>query len=292
MAGTDPGTARIRPLGVADLDAAQCLSEEAGWNQLPWDWRIFLEMGDLFGVDGPGGALLATGATLAQGRDFGWISMIIVTSAARHRGIATQLVHHGIERLTARDLVPGLDATIAGRAVYARLGFQDTWPIARLVRPDASPQASASPRAAPELRLADAGDLVALADLDSRAFGTDRRALLTRLLERAPELAVVGGGGAGDLTGFLLARPGRTATQLGPVVAPDPSIALAMIEHALLRVTGPCLIDLVDLEPGLRVALEARGFVAQRRFTRMFYRRGEAFGDLQLAIAIAGPELG
>jgi len=71
MAGTDATALAIRSLGVADLDAAQRLSEEVAWNQLPWDWRIFLEMGDLFGVDGSGGALLATGATLPQGRDFG-----------------------------------------------------------------------------------------------------------------------------------------------------------------------------------------------------------------------------
>ena len=290
MAGIDAGAIAIRQLGITDLDAAQRLSEEVGWNQLPWDWRIFLEMGDLFGVDSSGCGLLATGATLPQGSDFGWISMIIVTAAARQRGIATQLVRHGIERLTARGLVPGLDATIAGRAVYARLGFQDTWPIARLARPDASLRASAVPRHRSELRRADPSDLAALADLDSRAFGTNRRALLARLLDRAPELAVVSG--AGDLAGFLLARPGRTATQLGPVVAPDSAIALAMIEHALLRATGPCLIDLVDLEPGLRVALEARGFVVQRRFTRMFHQRGEAFGNSRLAIAIAGPELG
>ena len=290
MAGTDATALAIRSLGVADLDAAQRLSEEVAWNQLPWDWRIFLEMGDLFGVDGSGGALLATGATLPQGRDFGWISMIIVTASARHRGIATQLVGHGVERLTARGLVPGLDATIDGRAVYSRFGFQDTWPIARLLRSDSSQQTSAAPHDGSQLRRAAGGDLAAIADLDSRAFGTDRRALLARLLEHEPELAVVSC--AGGLTGFLLARPGRTATQLGPLVAPDPEIALAMINHVLPRTTGACLIDLVDLQPGLRVALEARGFAVQRRFTRMFYRRDEAFGDPQLAVAIAGPELG
>jgi ribosomal protein S18 acetylase RimI-like enzyme len=290
MAATNDAAITIRTLGVADLNAAQRLSEEVGWNQLLWDWRIFLKMGDLFGVDGSDGALLATGATLPQGRDYGWISMIIVTAAARHRGIARQVVGHGIETLTARGLVPGLDATIAGRAVYSRLGFRDTWPIARLLRSDSSQQTSATPREGPQLRRADPGDLVAITDLDSRAFGTDRRALLARLLEREPELAVVGS--AGGLIGFLLARPGRTATQLGPLVAPDPQIALAMIDHVLPRTTGPCLIDLVDLQPELRVALEARGFAIQRRFSRMFYRRDEAFGDPQLAVAIAGPELG
>jgi hypothetical protein len=52
------------------------------------------------------------------------------------------------------------------------------------------------------------------------------------------------------------------------------------------------VLDLVDLRPGLRAALEARGFAAQRTFSRMMYRRAEAFGDPNFAIAIAGPELG
>ena len=47
----------IRPLGVADLDAVQNLSFEAGWNQVEADWRIFLELGHLYGVDGPAGTV-------------------------------------------------------------------------------------------------------------------------------------------------------------------------------------------------------------------------------------------
>jgi hypothetical protein len=65
-----------------------------------------------------------------------------------------------------------------------------------------------------------------------------------------------------------------------------------MIDYALARAPGPFIVDLVDLRPGLRAALEGRGFAAQRTFSRMLYRRTEAFGDPNFAIAIAGPELG
>lgn len=280
----------IRPLGVADLDAVQQLSFEAGWNQVEADWRIFLELGHLYGVDGPAGALRATGATLPLGREFGWISMIIVTAGARHRGLAAQLVLYGIEDLAAQGLVPGLDATPAGREVYARLGFRDTWPITRLVRPGTGRVQGAVGDIAPELRAAGLRDLDAVAALDHRAFGTERRAVIARLIERAPQLAVVGW--TPGSAGFLLGRFGHTATQLGPVVASEPAVALSMIDYAVARAPGPFVLDLVDLRPGLRAALEGRGFTAQRTFSRMVYRRAEPFGDPNFAIAIAGPELG
>jgi ribosomal protein S18 acetylase RimI-like enzyme len=280
----------IRPLGVADLEAAQNLSLEAGWNQVESDWRIFLELGHLFGIDGPDGALRATGATLPLGHEFGWISMIIVTAAVRQRGIAAQLVLHGLEDLASQGLVPGLDATPAGRAVYARLGFRDTWPVTRLVRPGTGRVRGVPDPIAPELRAATVSDLEAIAALDHRAFEAERRAVLARLIERAPQLAVVGW--TPGAAGFLLGRFGRTSTHLGPVVASEPSVALSMIDHALGRAPGPIVIDLVDLRPGLRAALEERGFAPQRTFSRMFYRRAEPFGDPNFAIAIAGPELG
>jgi len=280
----------IRPLGVADLDAVQQLSFEAGWNQVEADWRIFLERGHLYGVDGPAGAVHATGATLPLGAEFGWISMIIVTAGARHRGLAAQLVLYGIEDLAAQGLVPGLDATPAGREVYARLGFRDTWPITRLVRPGTGRVQGAVGDIAPELRAAGLRDLDAVAALDHRAFGTERRAVIARLIERAPQLAVVGW--TPGSAGFLLGRFGHTATQLGPVVASEPAVALAMVDYAVARAPGPFVLDLVDLRPGLRAALEGRGFTPQRTFRRMVYRRAEPFGDPNFAIAIAGPELG
>jgi ribosomal protein S18 acetylase RimI-like enzyme len=288
MATTD--AVEIAVLGAADLPAAQRLSDEAGWNQVEADWRIFLELGRLHGARGPDGRLLATGATLPLGRRFGWISMVIVTPAARQRGIARQIVLHCVEDLTAQGLVPGLDATPEGREVYGRLGFRDSWPITRLVRPGSGgPQRDPGP-VAPEIRAATLTDLGALAELDARAFGTDRRAVLSRLVERAPTLAMVGW--TPESAGFLLGRVGRAATHLGPLVASQPALALAMVDHAVRHSPGPLVIDLVDLRPGLRAALEERGFAQQRTFTRMLYRRSDAFGDSNFAIAVAGPELG
>jgi len=174
--------------------------------------------------------------------------------------------------------------------VYARLGFRDTWPITRLVRPGTGRVQGAVGDIAPELRAAGLRDLDAVAALDHRAFGTERRAVIARLIERAPQLAVVGW--TPGSAGFLLGRFGHTATQLGPVVASEPAVALSMIDYAVARAPGPFVLDLVDLRPGLRAALEGRGFAPLRTFSRMVYRRAEPFGDPNFSIAIAGPELG
>jgi ribosomal protein S18 acetylase RimI-like enzyme len=280
----------VRALGVGDLPAVQGLSEAVGWNQVAADWRTFVELGRLYGVAAPDGRLLASGATLPLGPAFGWISMVIVTPEVRQRGIARQLVLHCMEDLAGQGLVPGLDATPEGREVYGRLGFRDTWPITRLVRPGTGGPLPDAGAAAPEIRAAVARDLDAIAELDARAFGTVRRAVLARLIERSAGLAVVGW--TPESAGFMLARIGRVATQLGPVVASHPALALAMVDHAIARAPSPLVLDLVDLRPGLRVALEARGFAQQRTFSRMFYRRTEAYGDANFAVAVAGPELG
>ena len=65
MATIDPWPVRV--LGPTDLGAAGALAAEAGWNQVEADWRIFLELGHLMGVDVPGHEVVATAATLPLG---------------------------------------------------------------------------------------------------------------------------------------------------------------------------------------------------------------------------------
>src|SRR5690242_3487262 len=130
-----PDGLRLRRLREADIPRAMSLSQEAGWNQVAADWRIFLELGEGYGitVDGDARRLIATAAILPHGDRCGWISMVLVTAAHRRRGLARWLLQHCIAALSARRLVPLLDATPAGRAVYVGLGFEDCWDLRRLV---------------------------------------------------------------------------------------------------------------------------------------------------------------
>jgi ribosomal protein S18 acetylase RimI-like enzyme len=281
----------IRALGPGDLAGALQLSIEAGWNQVDADWRIFLEHGHLMGVDARGRGLVGTAATLPLGPELGWISMMLVGTPFRRRGIGRQLLGQCILDLAAQRLVPGLDATVAGRELYRHHGFRDTWAITRWRRERVPVVPPALPNAGVEIRSATAADLAAIATLDSGAFGCDRRSVLASLLARSPRLAALALR-AGAPCGYLLARDGREALQLGPVAAPAGGVAIALFARALARSADAAFIDLLDRHVEVAGWLATQGFIPQRRFMRMFYGRDDPFGDARLAVAIAGPELG
>jgi hypothetical protein len=181
--------------------------------------------------------------------------------------------------------VIGLDATAAGRPVYQRLGFTDRQELRRLIlRPRASAAAPAS-----GVRAMRESDLSVVTALDAQAFGSGRGDLLRWLHRHHPGLAWVATGGDGTVRGCLLGRPGSVFTQLGPVVAPDPATAQALVASALgAGHAGPVGLDAVD-DPAWCAWLGSLGFVEERRFTRML-RSGRPIGAGLWAIA--GPELG
>ena len=297
----------ISALSTADLDGAQALVAEAGWNQVRADWELFSELGAAFKVTAVDGEVAATAATLPFAR-FAWISMVLVAKLHRRQGIATVLLEHCIAHLRAHGLVPVLDATPAGRAVYRPLGFQDGWPITRWRRVEGiviagltrNPSRNAdsfeawipeSESAAITVRALREDDWPELLALDEKAFGAARVAVLRRLESRSRGFACVAERD-GRVAGYLLGRDGRQATQVGPIVALDQGVAKVLLAHALAQIDGPVLIDVLDGHTGLPPALTAAGFAVERSYTRMTLDSDAAFGDANLMVAIAGPELG
>ncbi len=281
----------ISALTEADLAGAQALVAEADWNQVRADWELFIELGAAFKVTARDGAVAATAATLPFER-FGWISMVLVGKRHRRQGLASALLEHCVARLREQGLAPVLDATPAGRTVYRPLGFCDGWQITRWRRlgrgapwPDRGGHAATTVRA---LREDDWPELLAL---DEKAFGSARIALLRALEARSRGFACVAQRD-GRVAGYLLGRNGRQATQIGPVVARDQNVAKVLLAHGLARIDGPVLLDVLDGHGALPPQLTVAGFAVERGYTRMALDADAAFGDANLTVAIAGPELG
>jgi GNAT superfamily N-acetyltransferase len=286
-----PEGARLRLLSEADLPAALLLSQEAGWNQVAADWLIFLELGEAYGLIAREGRLIATAATLPHGAGLAWISMVLVTAAYRRRGLANWLLRRCLDALLRRRLVPVLDATPAGRAVYLALGFRDCWSTHRLVARTAICAGEAAESENTVLRVIGAGDWAALLAYDRAAFGAERGAVLRRLAGRLPEAALVAER-QGRIAGFLLGRNGRVMSQLGPLVAEDNAVARLLLARAFTLVQPPFAIDIADRHAGIVDWLGTLGFSAERPLIRMTYQSDKAFDDPARLFAIAGPELG
>ena len=288
MASTDG--AREHALGLQHLPACLELSRAAHWNQNAEDWRLMLEFGRGYGLTLSEGTLAASTLTLPYGREFAWVSMVLVLPEHRRHGFATQLLRRALDDLALEERLPVLDATPAGREVYRLEGFHDTWGFRRVALNDSWRETAESPGGL-RVRALQALDWPRIAAIDRVAFGADRESLLRALAMRLPDAALVAER-AGELSGYLLGRDGREARQLGPLVAQDAPSARALLAAALARVEPPIYLDLAEREEDLRAWLERGGFVFQRPFTRMVRGDSGAPGNTALVVCPAGPELG
>lgn len=264
----------IDRLEAADLSAALSLSAEAGWNQTEADWRVFLDLGQVFACRDDAGRPVATAAILPYG-DFAWISMVLVMASHRQQGLGTHLLRHCIATLQRMGCTPYLDATPAGETVYLPLGFRPVFGITRWQGQGSGKGGAAA-----------AVDLETCLSLDTHAFGARRAPLLKSFLSRVPDLALHQG------DAFVVARNGRLATQIGPLVAPDETTALALLRATLDRAKGPVFLDVPDRWDSLSKELEQRGFTIQRGFRRMALNSGRPNGEPARSFVIAGPEFG
>ena len=226
----------IKPsLTASELDDVDTLVREARWNQLAADWRIFTDLGRVYAAHTGADRIVATTATLPYGSRFAWISMVLVKSEFRRHGLATQLMRQAMDELAREGRIPILDATPDGRAVYRRLGFEDSWGFARLLRRERQHTTAALCRPGGGRRRTRASsieDWPALCAYDAAAFGADRSAVLGGLRGRLPAAEFVAEH-AGRVVGFALGRDGGLAAQIGPLIADDEAIAAALLARAL-----------------------------------------------------------
>lgn len=269
-----------------DIASGLRLCRQANWNQVAADWELFLTAspdGCRVATDDAGN-VVGSVATIGYGDAFSWIAMVLVDPQHRRAGIGTRLLKEALDILgdatTAR-----LDATPAGRAVYAPVGFREEYGLQRMQRP-----ATVRPKPDHVVRRMTDVDFADALQYDLDVFGADRRALLEMCRRDAPEYAWAIGDGRVD--GYLFGRHGYAFEQMGPLVARDERAARLLADACLsAHPDRPFIID-APLHASWIAWLESAGFTLQRTFTRMC--RGEqGFHErLDRMFAIAGPEFG
>jgi predicted GNAT family acetyltransferase len=257
------------------------LKEQAGWNQLEADWRRLLDLQ-------PAGCFLAEldgvpvgTVTTCRFGSVAWIAMMLVDEAHRRRGIGKALMTRALEELDSQGVRSvRLDATPRGRPMYESLGFVEEAIFLRFrgLLPPAD-----GPPGLPEVRSDEVLDGVIA--VDREVTGTDRGRLLRRLAGEHPgALRVVE-------AGFLMARPGSTARQIGPCIA-DERAGPMLLADARSRYSGEAVLLDIPADNALASALVGSwGLRAERPLVRMG-RGPRVEEDLGRIWAGSGPEKG
>ncbi len=213
----------LRKLTLLDLPAAIELSRGAGWNQTSEDWETLIELAPetCLGIE-TAGRLVSTATLVCYGKQLAWIGMVLTSVSHRGHGYAKQLLTETLRLADELGISSvKLDATDQGQPLYEKLGFRGEQVVERWEGRGPFPDCSE----AVSNRLTD----VHLQN-DRYAFGADRSALLHRLSK--PQAIFSGE------TAFLLTRPGRTDTYLGPCVAGSITEARQLFQAALASNKG------------------------------------------------------
>jgi GNAT superfamily N-acetyltransferase len=273
---------------VDDIPAGLALCRASRWNQIARDWEQFLKLephGAAVAVRD--GQVIGSVATLRFGARFGWISMVLVDPAQRRRGVGRVLLLHGLSIL--EDVVARLDATPAGEVLYRTLAFEEEYRLTRFQREPAPFDTGSAGVPVPAISDADWSSILSL---DADVFGADRSAMLTWLLEGAPEYGLLSRS-SGTVDGFVLGRHGHDFDQLGPVVAKDGDVARQLVSACLARhADRRFVLDAPDRHASWHSWLRDAGFAVQRPFVRMYRGRHQYPGDPSRLFATIGPEFG
>lgn len=287
--GTTP-TVVVRRLRRDDIAFADALRATAGWNQSEHDWAGYLE----FEPDGcflaeVNGRPAGTATTIAYAERFGWIGMVLVHPDQRRLGVGSRLLREAIGSLQRRGVrCIKLDATPMGKKVYVPLGFVEEYELTRYE--GTAPVRAWTPN--DEIAPLASADFVAVVRLDALGFGAERERVLRSLSARHPELSFVARR-MGEVVGFLLAREGANAVQVGPWVARDAAVADQLLLACFERTPGRRMfIDVVGPNSAANEIVRRHGFTVQRTLTRMFLGENAHPGETSLVYGISSPEKG
>ncbi|MEZ3181177.1 GNAT family N-acetyltransferase [Streptomyces pimonensis] len=265
----------IRRLTLRDLNACADLSEDRGWPREEHKWGLLLTAGKGYGIDDPGGGLVAACVVTEYGpREqpaLAAVGMVLVAGRHARRGVGRRLMRHIVSAMGATPLT--LHATSCGRPLYEELGFKVIG-RAEMLRGRFVPTGD---RPEVATRAATAEDLPEVARLDEEVFGADRTPIVTRLPAFADHLRVAEENGR--IIGYAAAWPNMETHVVGPLIARDTTTAEALLASLAARTDRPLRTDIDVRHEELLSWAKAHGLASVTSNAVMAYGITELPGD-------------
>ena len=253
----------LRRLDARDLPEALRLTQGLSWSHRLDDWDFHFRLGRGWAACDSDGSLLGTALWWAYGPALGAVGLVVVRPDCQGRGIGRRLMDAIIG--DAGDRTLQLAATQAGLRLYEQCGFvavDRVWQCQGVVR--------AVPVPVPDdvsLRQLVRADLVAACLLDETATGAPRHELIEAVFDQHRGAVVAERAGA--LAGFAMQRAFGRGTLIGPVIAADESIAVALSSRLLAADEGFCRLDIPAAATSLADCLARSGLPAVDEVIRM-----------------------
>lgn len=271
----------------ADIPVAVKLTDLERWGYGEADFRRFLRMdpdGALVAVEGSRPVGLAV-ATLYG--PVAWVGSIVVDPEARGRGHGKALVEGALTYAQEGGAeTVWLNAYPHAEAFYESLGFRSAGETLHL-------EGTGPGEVQPEVRLAHAGDLAALAAFDRPFFGVDRAKVLQAFYYDYGEAFHIRA--EEDIRGYIVGAPTSEGVEIAPWVADPahPQAAEDLFLHLLAQFPEAAFALNVPAEnAAARSIAERRGFAETFRTVRMHHGPDRHGIDAQGTFSLGGLEKG
>ena len=259
---------------LEDLDELQALSESVNWNQLPADWRNFIELGGVWCMKNLD-RIVGTAAWIPRSSSTVWIGVVITKPEWRGRSIATKLMKKIIEESSCYDSRL-LDASAMGEPVYRKLGFKEMYIVSRMgIGGICTPsRLSWKPVSEDDVKKLFPGDPLPM-----------------QLFKNAPELCKIAENN-GKILGYFMGRYGLKSVHFGPLYAENTAIAIdAVNEMRAIAGNAQVTMDIMGYQKDFINLLLENGADLKRDFTRMYHGKYTCAENPEM-FAAAGPEYG
>lgn len=270
------GTLEVRPMTLDDLHRATGWASDEGWNPGLEDAEAFHSVDpDGFLMGWLDGEPVAAISVVHHSPSYGFLGFYLCRPNLRGKGYGLTIWQTGMAHLGSRTV--GLDGVPAQEENYRQSGFE----LAHYTRRHAGPVRGKSHAGC---RFASEADLSTLLSMDRDVSGAERIAYLASWLrQRETRQTMVCDTGSG-ISAFGTIRACREGHKIGPLFAPDASVARHLIE-ALVKVAGAneIMIDVpdpnssgvalaedLDLKPIFSCARMYRGTMPIRQTGRIF----------------------
>jgi len=212
----------IRDIKSVELAQLHVLSIGVSWPHRAEDWWMLRETGRGVAALDEIGRVLGSAMWFPFAEDFASVGMVITSPRLQAHGAARWLMDRVLLETGDRSLI--LNSTRAARRLYLSMGFIAEATVYQC-QSLASPPPSAPLPDGASLRGVGNADLPELVELDRKAYGADRTALMKRLTANSKGVALLR---SGRIAAFSLCRPFGRGHVIGPVVAANDADATAV----------------------------------------------------------------